>query len=451
MRASPARGLTFVTVVMFSLMGCDRTVVPSASSAPAAPPPTASAPASSAGSPSPIASVATSAAAVWLPAGNLVEPRNATNVVAVGTGEVLVVGSDYLTSWLSACGASTDGSDSVEIGDPESGSWERTTNLPSLRDTPALVALPDGRALLTGGAAGEGIGWSAYSSTYIFDPTTRAWSRSGLLNTARTLTAAAVLPDGRVVVAGGLFLDRASLEDTRVLDTAELWDPHSGAWSRTGRLAGTRFGATAVALADGRVLIVGGPESREDDPIPQATAEVYDPASARWSSAGTLTTARRGFVLVALRDGGAIVAGGFGGLGTTGYEYLSTVERFDPATNTWSATADLPFPVAGAAGIRLADGRVLLAGGSVRPLELIDEEVGTYVSGLTADAVLFDPVTGTWTATTPMPNPRAGASAVLLTDGSVLFVGGSKSEGEPNSTPGCPDAQPQVVRYVPGT
>jgi N-acetylneuraminic acid mutarotase len=384
---------------------------------------------------------------VWLHAGDLIEPRNATNAVVVGTGQVLVVGSDYQTSWLSACGASTDGSDSVEIGDPATGIWEKTTSLSSLRDDPALVALPDGRALLTGGAAGENVGWSAFSSTYIFDPTTGLWSRSGLLNTARTAVAATVLADGRVLVAGGMFMDRTSPDPPRLLDTSELWDPGSGTWSRTGGLTHARVGASAVTLADGRVLIVGGAASLEGARNEQGSAEVYDPTTGRWSPAGTLATARSGFVLVALRDGGAIIAGGFGGLGTTGYARLSTTERFDPLSNTWSAADDLPFPVAGAAGTMLHDGRVLLAGGSVREPDY--DDAGAYVSGLTADAALFDPETGQWIATTPMPSPRAGASAVSLADGSVVFVGGSASEGEP-STPGCPDAHLQVVRYVAG-
>jgi hypothetical protein len=212
-----------------------------------------------------------------------------------------------------------------------------------------------------------------------------------------------------------------------------------------------RFRASSVTLADGRVLIIGGPESRESDPIPQASAEVYDPASGDWAPAGTLSTARSGFVLVALPDGGALVAGGFGGLGTTGSTRLSTVERFDPKTNRWSAADDLLAPAAGASGVRLADGRVLVAGGSARDPQPIDANADTYVSGLTVDAAIFDPETGTWTATTPMPSPRAGASAVLLADGTVLFAGGSASEGEINSTPGCPEAHPNVVRYVPGS
>ena len=446
-RIAPAIGI----IVSLSA-GCVSGVVPTPSTTPAQSTestPTATTSASASGEPGPSESVAPPVdASVWLPAGDLGEARNTTNLALLGTGEVLVVGSDYGTSWGSACGASTDGSDSVEIGDPKAGVWKKTTSLPDLRDRPTVVGLPDGRALMTGGASGESLGWSAYSSTYVFDPTTRQWSRSGLLNTARAAAAAAVLLDGRVLVAGGLFTDRTSADPALLLDTSELWDPGSGAWTLTGRLDDARVGASAVTLADGRVLIVGGVANLQSAPIEQASAEIYDPTTGMWGSAGTLATARRGFVLVALRDGGAIVAGGFGELAASGY--LSTVERFDPVSNTWSAADDLPFPVAGATGIGLADGRVLLAGGSVRPPESIDGNTGAYVSGLTADAELFDPETGTWTAATPMAGPRAGASGVLLADGSAVVAGGSASEG-PEAVPGCPDADPQVFRFVPGS
>jgi N-acetylneuraminic acid mutarotase len=450
MRASLSSVATTLIVSLF-VSGCasatrpTATPAPSGSPAPSTPAPLTPPPSISSSAPP------TERAATWLDAGDLNEARNATHAVLVGADDILVVGSDYLTSWLSACGASTNGSDSVELGDPTSGVWKKTTALRSLRDEPAVVSLSDGRALLTGGAAGEDIGWSAYSSTYVFDPTSRQWSRSGLLNTARTETAATLLLDGRVLVAGGLYLDRSAPEQTRALDSGEVWDPRTGAWSRTRPMAETRIGASAVTLADGRVLVVGGSMNRERAPIELASAEIYDPASGSWNTGGALTTARSGFALVALNDGGALAAGGIGGLGTTRLEYLSSIERFDPVSSTWSAAADLPVPVAGASGIRLADGRVLVAGGAMREAELIDAEAGTYVSGLTADAELFDPEAGSWAATTPMPSPRAGASAVLLPDGSAVFVGGSGSEGSPADTPGCPEADPQVVRYVPGS
>jgi N-acetylneuraminic acid mutarotase len=445
MRRSPWVAATLVVALI--LGACSTAPVPTATSSPSGQPaPSMASPTlstSQPGSPIPSESLApTAKAAVWLDAGNLREARNATNVVVLGSGEVMVVGSDYLTSWQSACGAATNGSDSVEIGDPGTRTWEKTAGLTSPRDDPAVVALADGRALMTGGARGENFEPAAFSSTYVFDPTTRVWSRSGLMNTARAGPAATLLLDGLVLVAGGLYLDGSQRQ---VLDGSELWDPRSGTWSRTGRLAEARHGASAVTLGDGRVLVVGGVDN--DSPVEQASTEVYDPKSREWASAGTLATARRGFVLVALADGGALVAGG---LAADSFTRLASVERFDPVSDAWSQADDLPVALAGAAGIRLLDGRVLIAGGSAHDRVVIDPDAGTFVSGLTRDAALFDPVTGAWSATEPLPNPRAGASAVLLPDGSAVLAGGSDSEGPPD-TPSCPEADSRVLRYMPGS
>ncbi len=446
-RPNMRRRAIALSVVLVSVLACGTPVAPTA---PPAPTQSAASTPSGPASSQPILSTPSAPAigqALWVHAGELGEARNATNVVVAGTGEVLVVGSDYETSWLSACGASTNGSDSVEIGDPISGIWTPATRLPSLRDAPIVVALADGRTLVTGGAAGENIGWSAYSSTYLFDPADRSWSRSGLLNTARTDAAATVLSDGRVLVAGGMYIDRADETAARILDSAELWDPASGSWSRTGPTARPRSKASAVTLTDGRVLLVGGWISNADQ-VPLAPTEVYDPRTGRWASAGDLAIPRSGFSLVALQDGSALV---IGGVGAESHERLTRVERFDPGLNGWSLAEDLPYPVVGAAAVVLVDGRVLLAGGVVRDAEPIDDDGDPYVSGLTADALLFDPNSAHWTATTQMPGPRAGASAVLLPDGSALVVGGSGSEGGLFDTPGCPDADAQVFRYVPAS
>jgi N-acetylneuraminic acid mutarotase len=453
---SVPRGFLVLTIIAsVALLGCGGAAGPERSSTrtqrpaePSALPSPTSGPSSA---PAPSQSVAPAAqAGTWLDAGKLHEARNATNVALLTTGQILVVGSDYETSWRFSCGASTNGSDAVEIGDPSTGTWQKATDLPNLRDDPAIAALPDGRALMTGGAAGENIGWSAFSSTYIFDPTTRDWSRSGLMHTARAATAIAVLQDGRVLVAGGLFMDRTSSAQPRVLDSAEIWDPRTGAWSVAGQLAKARTGASAVTLADGRVLVVGGTTRLEGDATGQAAVDIYDPATDRWSAAGALATARTGFVLVALPDGGALIAGGYAEVPDAPFGRLSTVERFDPVSNTWSAAAGLPYPVAGAFGSLLGDGRVLVAGGSVRDAEPLDIDAGTISSGLTSHANLFDPRTDTWAATTEMPSRRAGAELVAMPDGSALVVGGSGSEG-PSGTPGCPEAHPQVLRFVLGS
>jgi N-acetylneuraminic acid mutarotase len=95
-------------------------------------------------------------------------------------------------------------------------------------------------------------------------------------------------------------------------------------------------------------------------------------------------------------------------------------ERFDPTTSTWTQIADMgtsrsePFVVA------LADGRVLVAGGAVNVT--MNDDVRTTT--LTKSAEIWDPETDTWTPTADMPDAREGGAAALLDDGSVLLAGG---------------------------
>jgi len=418
-------------------------------------------PSRASGSTSPAASPWTSPSVFdgsWLPAGELLLGRSQTHVALVGVDEVMVVGSDNICS----PGDAWDESVAAEVGDPLEQVWMEAASLPSPRDRFAIAALPNGRALVTGGTTSQGgeIGPRSYSSTYLFDPNARSWSRSGLLNTARSDPAAAVLADGRVLVAGGYYADLPANPPFRMLDSSELFEHATGTWSRTGSLLEARYGASAVTLADGRVLIVGGWPSVEYGPaplygphqLPLTSAEVYDPETGRWNEAGDLDLARTDFVLVALADGGALVAGGTVGLEADASRFVgeptSRTERFDPNTSTWSPTGDMTIAAADRTGVRLADGQVLVAGGD---LTVHEADVDFPLTGLTADAELYDLAAGIWKATTPMPQSRSGASAIVLEDGSVLLVGGIKAHASPGDTPACPVPDRQALRYVPGS
>lgn len=409
------------------------------------------------GSASPAASPWTSPSVFdgsWLPAGELLLGRSQTHVVQLGDDIVLVVGFDNVCS----PGAAWDESVGTELGNPLAQVWMEAGSLPSPRDRFALARLPDGRALVTGGTTSQGaeIGPRSYSSTYLFDPGARSWSRSGLLNTARSDPAAAVLADGRVLVAGGYYADLPANPPRRMLASSELFNPATGTWSRTGSLLEARYGASAVTLADGRVLIVGGWPIVQNGPAPLfgplptplASAEVYDPETGRWSRAGELDLARTNFVLVALADGGALVAGGRVWLEPPGYarEPTSRTDRFDPKTSTWTPTGDMAVAAADRTGIRLPDGQVLVAGGD---LTVHEANVDFPLTGLTADAEIYDPEADVWESTTPMPRSRSGASAIVLEDGSVLLVGGIKAHASPGDTPACPMPEPQALRYIP--
>ena len=383
-------------------------------------------------------------AARWVPAGALQLARASTHAVALNDGRVLVIGSDNICK---APGGAWDESIAAEVFDPATGTWSATGSLNAPRTDFVAVTLPDGRVLVTGGltSVDDPLGNVAFSSTKLYDPSNGGWSASGLLNVARTEPAAALLADGTVLVAGGAYVDRTG---TRVLVSAEIFDPETGTWSRTGDLATARRGAAAIVLVDGRVLVVGGlPTGRRlhEAAIPEAlaSAEIFDPGTGQWAAAGSLEAGRVDFSLVALPDGGALVAGGFVGPGETLPSPTHLVERLDPRTMQWAPTDPMIVGAASRAAAVLGDGRVLLAGGLETPGYEGD-------STAIADAELYDPVTGSWTAGTPLPEPRERASAAALADGSVLLVGGDDgSRLTPTATTGCPEPVAAAVRYIP--
>jgi serpin B len=410
------------------LAGCGSTVSPSPA------PPTSAAPS---GAPPATPAVDES---TWEPAGSLALGRASTHAVALSDGRVLVVGSDNVCT----PGGAWDESVAAELFNPGTSSWSETGSLNVPRTDLVAVALPDGTALVAGGLTGtetaDGV-FGAYSSTKLYDPETGRWTSAGLLDVARTEPAVASLRDGRVLVAGGAYVDD---EDLRVLGSAEVYSPETGTWSRTGDLVAPRRDAEAVTLADGRILVVGGSSTGRRlyfDYTPVPSAELYDPATGTWLPAGALGVGRQDFSLVALPDGGALVAGGL-----VGTEPTATAERFDPATRTWSTTGAMMRPAANRSAILLGDGRVLVAGGVGQSGAAGGDSSG---SPAIADAELYDPASGTWTATMALPAAREGGSFVTLADQTVLLVGGDGGYVGQPSTPWCPKPVAGAVRFVP--
>jgi N-acetylneuraminic acid mutarotase len=222
-----------------------------------------------------------------------------------------------------------------------------------------------------------------------------SWTAAASMSTARFGASATALLNGRVLVAGGGGYDAS----------AEVYDPGTGTWSPTGPMTEARSNQAAVRLADGRVLVVSG------DSYDAASTEIYNPAANTWSVTGKLNVARNYPAAVLLIDGRVLAVGGQNP--ATGAA-ISSAELYNPSTGTWSLTGSLRTGRYYHTATLLADGTVLVATG-FNP---------SVANGLVAAAERYSASTGRWTSAGSMVVARRNADAVRLLDGQVLVAGG---------------------------
>ena len=333
---------------------------------------------------------ATSQPGQIIPTGNLSVRRFSQTATLLPNGKVLIAGGMERNGKYDA---------SAELYDPRTGTFTATANMSSAREGHAAILLSNGKVLLAGGSSGpEG----NVATAELYDPATGIFSRTGNLSGPRAHAAAVLLKDGKVLLIGG---DGAH-EDER-LSSAEIYDPATGRFTPTGSMHVPREMHTAVLMKDGRVLVMGGsstgsyPNSRIE-----ASAEIYDPATGRFTMTGSMNAVRHKLAAVLLSDGRVLVVGGSDNRDWRG-QYASA-ELYDPATGRFSNDGEMSFKRFKliATAVRLPDGRVLIAGGAERP-EIYDPATKT-----------FRPVNGT------VGEGRYFSTATLLSDGRVLIAGG---------------------------
>ena len=257
--------------------------------------------------------------------------------------------------------------------------------------------LPNGKVLAAGGAGYDG---NPLSSAELYDPVAATWTATGAMTTSRAGHAAVLLSSGKVLVVGG-----SGGAGSGYLSSAELYDPGSGRWTATGAQPTAGWDPRATLLSSGEVLVAGGRISSA--PFYLSSGEIYNPITGAWMVVGSMAQARYRHTATLLRNGKALVAGGGGGFAT---QVLCGVELYDPVSGTWTATGPLNTARTGHMAVLLSDGRVLVAGGS----------------GDLSSAELYDPNTGVWTVTGTMITARSGYfTTTLLPGGKVLVVGGS--------------------------
>jgi Calx-beta domain/FG-GAP-like repeat/Galactose oxidase, central domain/Kelch motif len=397
-------------------------------------------------------------AATFIEGGNFApisRDRHSSTVLA--DGRVLSVGG---------AGASGGARASTEIYDPVADVAIPSADLAEFAE-PSATLLPDGRVLVAGGVntfggAGDPEGVSQ-TAAWVYDPSLNTWSSVDPLGHQRTKHTATLLPDGRVLIAGGIdpqvggfgfqhLVPGNPVADVELYDlsgpsavvpssvvfdsslpvgslakllgngqvllalSGQLWDPATGARTATGAPTGPHdTAATVTSLVSGRVLLAGGTGS--------AAAEIYDPSTGLWAPTGSLAAPRSHHTATLLPDGRVLVVGGLAASGPT-----AAVEVFDPASGIWAAAAPLSTPRTDHTATLLADGRVLVVGGAAEVVSTAGSlpELATFLGS----AEIFDPASGAWAATGALATTRARHAAVLLPDGQVLVLGGTH-EGDP--------------------
>lgn len=246
-------------------------------------------------------------------------------------------------------------SGAIDRFDPATGRVTRLGQLAQGRAMATATRLPDGRVLLAGG-----VGTSLDSRpAELVDERTGQVTPAGALSVARQDHAAVLLANGAVLVLGGLATGEGELFGFS--RSAELWEPATQRFRRLGaRMTIQRAGHSATLLPDGRVLVAGGFSAS----AAYRFAEIFDPATETFTPLPDLLPLRANHLALQAPDGAVLLIGGeTEPAGTVEPLPLSSVWRFDPARQRFDALPPLLAPRTLARGAMLPSGQVLLFGG----------------------------------------------------------------------------------------
>jgi len=301
------------------------------------------------------------------------------------------------TLWVGATGASAPKHTTGAVG-----SIVRGAEMLEPRSGHTATLLPDGRVLIAGGM---GRNQDFYRSAELFDPATGKFSATGEMQIVRVGNVAVLLRSGKVLIAGGWI-------GHGVTDEAELYDPATGRFTTIAHMTTKRGRPEATLLRDGNVLVTGGGGDTDSGGSTITSAEIFDAATLKFRNTGAMPFARITHTATLLADGRVLIAGG------RGSEVNISAEIYDPKTGAFRETGRMATSRYKHTAGLLPDGRVLIAGGW-------DER---YWHGTLSSAEIYDPQRGTFTISAPLHDARFKLPdvAVQLRSGQVLVAGGNR-------------------------
>jgi hypothetical protein len=262
--------------------------------------------------------------------GTMVDKRMGHSATLLSNGKVLVAGGlNDMNMPTSPIDPILSALDTTELYDPQTNTWSAGPRMRVPRAGHAAILLPDGRVLLAGG-----LGWTRliikipaiFRDCDLYDPATNTIAAGPSLGTGRTIFPVTELGGGRWLVSGGLSTISLTQYGTPT-DTAEIYDANANAWTpAAGRMAQARGLHASFPLGGARHLLIGGADNNVIQPNALDTTEVYDDATRTFRAGPRLATTRGGFGFLVCPTGQGHVLGGGSGptstvVGSTEWAY----------------------------------------------------------------------------------------------------------------------------------
>jgi hypothetical protein len=226
-------------------------------------------------------------------AGSMTVTRTSHTATMLPNGQVLITG-----------GASTSGQflASAELYDPSAGKFTAIASMTVPRSNHTATMLPNGLVLIAGGRGNRSFGQTAE----LYDPGVGTFTVTVNMVEEKSYHTATVLPNGKVLIAGGdYFVGGLGAAASGTTAAAELYDPEAGTFAATGSIAVSRAFHTATMLPNGKVLIAGGMNLTNVF----ASAELYDPEAGTFAATGSMAAHRQHHTATLLPNGKVLIVG----------------------------------------------------------------------------------------------------------------------------------------------
>jgi len=290
----------------------------------------------------------------------------------------------------------------IDARNARADTWTQKTDMPTARLAPKAEVV-NGRIYIIGGV------WANLQKVEEYDPVIDTWAVKADIPTKRTLFATGVV-NGKIYVIGGATSLFASARAT-----VEEYDPVTDTWTRKADMPTPRTRSSA-GVVDGKIYVFGGGTGGGSSYPTVSTVEAYDPATDTWTRQADMPTARE--LLTTSVVGGKVYAIGGQRQDSVSQGVYSTVEMYDPITDTWTKKADTPLPRKVHSACVLND-IIYVFGGRL------------YIGGPPQSTLFqYDPAADAWVIGEDMPYSVAAACASNV-DARIYLIGGSSAPSYP--------------------